>query len=696
MKSKIKNIWQRIRRGFRHEDDYYSETNPGFHSPNRLRNTLIGCALVGVAVGGWLIFWLQSSGILTIDESKLQVIIEYQHSDNSLVFDREGRKIGEFFSNYHVFHPYAKLPKKLVEAVIAIEDRNFFEHRGIDVRGIFRAFLASLKTGRFTQGGSTLTQQVVRNFLLTPEKKVSRKIKEVLFALRLEQYMSKEKILEIYLNALFLGQGAYGAGAAAERHFGKPLDQLEVHELALIAGLFQSPSRYNPHRFPKAARARQQQVLHAMLRSGYLTPADYQYYKRRPIEFKQQASANAVPYFVDTVQEQVEKLLDGKVKGRGLRITTTLDLELQKKVDDVIVRSRDIFELAAQRLVNVKNPDSTMIEAASLVMDHKTGEILAMVGGRDFQRSQFNRALKAKRAPGSSFKPIIYSLALMNGANWSDVAYVSPIVIQNYRPQNHGNEFMTETTLYAALYKSINTPVVELGSKLGIRKVMELAKKMGVRTELKPQAGTLLGGSETTLLDMASVYGTIGNYGEKLEPFMISRITDRDGQLIYERKPSEPERVLPPTIAYLMIDGLQSVFRFGTAARFPEFASWAAGKTGTSNDAKDNWFCGMSRDLTAVVWVGTDENYAFSGSVGANTLALPIWARIMERLKERKKPEPFEVPEGIHYLQVNSQFGFIDVNGINMPFLEGRGPTREGSSLSVIRETGSFRDVLDW
>lgn len=696
MKSTIQNLWQRIREKLYPEEMGSSDTYTGFHKVNRHRHILIGSALLGILMGGWVFYWIQDSGILTIDESKLKVIIDYQHSDNSLVYDRNGQKIGEFFSNYHVFYPYQKIPKKLIEAVLAIEDKNFFDHPGIDVRGIFRASLASLKTGRFTQGGSTLTQQVVRNFLLTPEKKVTRKIKEVLFALRLEQHLSKERIMEIYLNALFLGQGAYGAGAAAERHFGRPLDKLEIHELALIAGLFQSPSRYNPHRFPKAAKARQQQVLLAMRRSGYLTAEEYKDYKERPLQFQQIATANAAPYFIDAVQEQVEKLLDGKVKGRGLRITTTLDLALQKRIDDVIVRSQDIFEHAASRLVGVKNPNHKMVEVASLVLDHKSGEIIAMVGGRDFMRSQFNRALKAKRAPGSSFKPIIYSLALMNGSNWSDVAYVSPIVIQNYRPQNSSNEFMTEATLYQALYKSINTPAVELGSKLGIRKVIELAKKMGVKTELKPQAGTLLGGSEATLLDMASVYGTIANQGEKNEPFMIARITDRDGKVIYEHEKAEPERILPPAISYLMIDALQAVFRFGTAARFPEYARYAAGKTGTTNDAKDNWFCGMSSELTAVVWVGTDENYAFNGAIGGNTLALPIWARIMDRLQERHKSPPFVVPEGVHYLQVNPQFGYIDPNGINMPFLEGRGPTRSDSSLGVVRETGSFRDVLDW
>jgi penicillin-binding protein 1A len=655
--------------------------------------------VLSASVGIWLFTWLQQAGVLHLDESRLKVIIEYQHTDNSIVFARDGRKIGEFYSDYHLFVPYERIPKRLIQAVLAVEDRHFFSHHGIDIRGIARAFLVSLRSGSFTQGGSTLTQQVVRNFLLTPEKTFERKIKEALLAIQLERHLSKERILEIYLNALFLGQGAYGVGAAAERHFGRPLQELELHELALIAGLFQSPSRYNPHKAPEQAQRRQQQVLRAMRKNGFITVAEYHSAKRRKLDFQAQNALNMefAPYFIDAIQEQVEKLLTTDVKGKGLRIHTTLDLDLQLNVNEAVRRSRDMFIQAARKLEGLKNPQEQMVETAALVLDHHRGEVLAMLGGRDFNRSQFNRALKAKRAPGSAFKTVVYAQGLLQGMKWSDMLYVAPVVIQDYRPANHAGDYMTETTLYSAFFRSINTPVVEFGHKLGTKKILDLARRMGIKTELKNQAGTLLGGSELTLMDMASVYATIGNYGEHIEPRMILRITDRDGKVLYDVTNNEPkrERILPAPVAYLLIDALQAVFRYGTASAFGEWAALTAGKTGTTNEAKDNWFCGISDKLTTVVWVGTDTNLPFGGSVGANTLALPLWVRIMEKAHRAYPFEPFVVPEGIVKLKVNPSFGYRDERGIEMPFLEGREPERSDSSLSIVRDSGHYRDYLD-
>ncbi|MCX6131101.1 MAG: transglycosylase domain-containing protein, partial [Proteobacteria bacterium] len=467
--SRAGNFWQRIRALW---DRYSNEADhskgwldTGLRRRHRLNWIFGSIVALGFILFFGILIWLKNAGIMQIDESRLLLIIDYKHADNTLVFDRRGEKIGEFFSDYHVYIPYEKIPTQLVKAVISIEDRHYFEHHGIDMRGIVRALLASLRSGGFTQGGSTITQQVVRNFLLSPEKKFERKIKEALLALELEQHLSKEKILEIYLNALFLGQGAYGVGAAAERHFGRPLAELETHELALIAGLFQSPSRYNPHKSPEQAKRRQRQVLKAMVQNGYLSQADYKKARSKPLIYKSQNQLNTAfaPNFIDAVQELTEKLLTGEVKGKGLRIYTTLDLSLQQDMNEVIKESTPIFSAAAHKLVNVKNPNENMIEAASIILDHSNGDVLAMTGGRDYARSQFNRALKAKRAPGSSFKPAVYAAALMGGSKWSDQVYVSPIMIQDYRPANYADEFLSEATLYSAFYQSINTPVVELG-----------------------------------------------------------------------------------------------------------------------------------------------------------------------------------------------------------------------------------------
>lgn len=696
-------VWQKLLYGWRQLWKRSGDGGGGFMPPsNRKRRILIALgslALVMLCTVGWAILWLRQTGVLHLDESRLLVIIDYKHSDNTLVFDREGTKIGEFFSDYHVFVPYEKIPPQLIQAVLSVEDRHFYEHVGIDFRGIARALFASLRSGSFTQGGSTITQQVVRNFLLTPEKTFERKIKEAILAIQLERHLSKEKILEIYLNALFLGQGAYGVGAAAERHFGRPLQELELHELALIAGLFQSPSRYNPHKAPEQAKRRQRQVLRAMVQNGFISSASYKEAKKKPLEYKTQNQLNTTfaPYFIDAVQEQTEKLLTGEVKGRGLRIYTTLDVKLQEESNQVIDQSTDIFSHAAQKLVNTPPGSQKLVETAAIVMDHESGDILAMIGGRDYARSQFNRALKAKRAPGSSFKPVVYGMALQSGMKWSDMVYVAPVVIQDYRPRNYSGEYLTEATLYNAFYRSINTPVVEMGYRLGTKRIIELAKKMGVRSELKNQAGTLLGGSEVTPIDMAALYATIGNKGVAVEPRMILRITDRDGQVLYSAPPApkKPKQVIPEQIAYLLTDGMRAVFRYGTASHFAEMGAYAAGKTGTTDEAKDNWFCGITPKLTAVVWVGTDSNLAFSGTVAGNTLALPIWVRLIQKARARYPGDDFPVPEGIKALKVNPLFGYLDPAGIEMSFIEGREPKRIESALSVVRDTGNYRDFLD-
>ncbi len=696
---RVKSWWARVR-----WPSSKQEVGPNWlvsNSPRHRRILIIlgSMALVMLCTLGWAFLWLQQTGVLHLDESRLLVIIDYKHSDNTLVFDRNGEKIGEFFSDYHVFVPYEKIPNQLIQAVLAVEDRHYFEHYGIDFRGIARAFFASLKNGSFTQGGSTITQQVVRNFLLSPEKTFERKIKEAILAIQLERHLSKEKILEIYLNALFLGQGAYGVGAAAERHFGRPLQALETHELALIAGLFQSPSRYNPHKAPDQAKRRQRQVLKAMVQNGFLTVPAYKEAKKKALVYKSQNQLNTTfaPHFIDAVQEQTEKLLVGDVKGRGLRIYTSLDVKLQEEVNQVIDQSKDIFSHAAQKLVGVPPNSQRLVETAAIIMDHRNGDILSMIGGRDYSRSQFNRALKAKRAPGSSFKPVVYGMALQTGMKWSDMVYVAPVVIQDYRPRNYSSEYMTEATLFSAFYKSINTPVVEIGYRLGTKRITDLAKRMGVRTELKTQAGTLLGGSEVTPLDMAALYATIGNAGVPVEPRMILRITDRDSKVLYEAPPppKKPKHALPEQIAYLLIDGMRAVFRYGTANKYAEMGAYAAGKTGTTDEAKDNWFCGITPNLTAVVWVGTDSNLAFSGTVAANTLALPLWVKMIQKARPRYPGDDFIIPEGIKTLKVNSQFGFLDPAGMDMSFIEGREPKRMESALSVVRDSGNFRDFLE-
>ncbi len=659
--------------------------------------------LFGSAWGAYS--WFDNLGIWDFDQSQLQVITESKEVDNTLVFDRNGRKIGEFFSNYHVYVPFEEMPKNLINAIVAIEDKNFWSHQGIDIQGMARALWVYLRGSGKRQGASTITQQLVRHFLLSNEKTVSRKFQEIVLALRLERMTTKEKIFEIYANTMFLGNGSYGVGAAAQRYFAKSVKELQTEEAALIAGLFQSPSRYNPVRYPDRAKARQNQVLKAMARLKMMDQKKLAEMIKKPLEYKDYHPLNATvaPYLMDYVEEKARTVLkstNANIKNKGYRIYTTLDSTLQEAARATIEESANLFK-DAERLAlptrdaagDLKKPS---IEGAILVTDPRNGEILAMVGGRDYARSQFNRTVAASRSPGSAFKPVVYSLALERGKKWSDVVFVSPITIETYRPRTPENEYLTETTLLRAFYRSMNGPTVELGQELGLSSVIDHAKKFGFTSEIKREFGSILGSSVVTMVEMARMYSVFANKGTLVKTVSILKIVDRTGNVVYEAQPlaKRSVQVLSPEIAYLMTQGMKDVFRHGTGYRAYQMAEFAAGKTGTSNEAKDNWFCGYTPNLTAVVWVGTDEYTEIPGAAGGATMALPIWEKfITKALKVRETPL-FEKPSSIVSRRVHQNYGHVSSSGITMFFIEGQEPPEEQSALETLDKPGSYRDVF--
>lgn len=669
---------------------------------DKLQSSFVRFALIATLIAiciatGMTFIWLKELGVFDFNDRDLQAILEYKPHDNTIVYDRHGQKIGEFFTAYYIFTPYDQIPKMLIDAVTAIEDRNFYEHSGIDLKAIVRAGLSHLRPNSLRQGASTITQQLVRNFLLSRERTIDRKVREITLALLLEKKLSKEQIMELYLNALFLGNGAYGVGAAAQRYFGKRVQDLESHEMALIAGLFQSPSAYNPHRFPKRAKKRQLLVIRAMVQAGKITMDEAREMARRPLKYQPYHTRNfeTAPYFVDYVRDQTSLILGSNVKNRGLRIYTTLDSELQKMANESLQDAKALFAKARMHLNRLQAQKDDAVEAAMVVTDVKSNQILAMFGGRDYSKSQFNRAVQARRAPGSAFKPIVYSLALELGYRWSDVVYISPVAVDDYRPRNFSHSFLSEATLLRAFYQSINTPVVELGQRLGLNQVLNHAEKLGIKSKLRREAGTLLGSSEVSLLEMATVFASFANSGLKNEPVAILKITDRQGKIIYEAKEPENQEVISPQNAYLMTEGMRSVFKFGTAYRFHGMGDYVVGKTGTTNDARDNWFCGYSSDLVTIVWMGTDDLEGFQSEITANTIALPLWAEFMKRAAAHKVPAPFVAPPGIVSAQVNPNYGHLDQNGVIMYFIEGEEPKQEQSNFTALRSFGGFRNLFD-
>ncbi|MGE0174313.1 MAG: transglycosylase domain-containing protein [Oligoflexales bacterium] len=646
--------------------------------------------------------WLRNLGLLSSEFTELNTITGYEPADATVVFDRNGGQLGEVFSKYQIFVPYEQIPPLLINAIVAVEDRNFFEHQGVDFKAIGRAIYERFTRGEI-QGASTITQQVVRHFLLSKERSFERKAKEILLAINLEKKLSKQKILEIYANSMFLGNGAYGVGAAAQKYFSRDLKDLSESELILMAGLFQSPSRLNPVKYLQRAKVRQKHVLRTMIANRMLTKKRATLLVSQAVRLKPlPANRDIAPFFLDYIEELTQKFLKKNIKNQGLRIYTTLDPSLQRKAEVAIAqKSEQLTSLEKYLNVNttIEQPSApNPIEATLLSIHPQTGEILAMVGGRDYERSQFNRAVHARRQVGSLFKPIVYSLALSRGFRWSDLMYVSKIVIDGYEPQNYSHQYLTETTMLKAFYDSINTPAVEVGYKLGLTNIIEHSRKLGIKSPIREELGTILGSAELTPLEVATAYGTFANNGTVVKPIAIFKITDREGKVLYSNPKAEArsKKVLAPEVAFLMAEGMRNVFTYGTASSYPEMGRFAAGKTGTSNDARDNWFCGFTKDLTTVVWVGSESNNAILRNASGNTLALPMWADFMKSVDPERavEPFPFEQPTNIVSALVNPEFGHLDPEGILMYFIKGTEPTKTRSDLQHISRSGGYRNLF--
>ena len=631
----------------------------------------------------------------------IKKITNWKPRNNTQIYDRNGVLISEQFNDYHIYTPFKSIPPKIVDAIVAIEDRKFWQHPGIDIFAILRASKSLVLTGDISQGASTITQQVVKNLVLTNEKTITRKLREIVLSLYLETVLSKEQIMEIYCNQMFLGFGSYGVAAAAKRYFDKELSNLTNAEAALIAGLFQLPGKYNPLKYPKAAKKRQVEVIAAMQSAGYLNEQSAKEIKKQNLVYTNYTSQTkiAAPYFVDhavLAANQILDELDLNIKDSGLKIYTTLDMELQKLAENTIKNSDKTFSLMERHLIPEKpiKENAHKIEASLLALERKSGKIVAMVGGRNYEKSQFNRSTHAMRAPGSLFKPVTYSLGLKNGKDWNDLYYISPITVGNYRPRTEDAKLFTETTLLSAFYKSVNSPAVTLGSELGMNRVISHAKKLGLETPIKDEAASLLGSSETTMIDIARVYSTFANKGNRIEPYSITKIEDSEGKVIFESQ-STKKQVLDPITAELIQEGMKQVITRGTGYKISHLSQMAAGKTGTSNRSKDNWFAGFTEDLVVVTWLGNDDQNPFSGVISAANTAAPIWGDfVSDSIKKLNTPR-LKRPRNLVGARVNRHYGNLSSNGITMYFHPNRVPKKEKSDLEKLNLGQDLRISLN-
>ena len=548
---------------------------------------------------------------------------------------------------------YDEIPPVLVNAIVAIEDRRFFDHAGVDVAGLTRALLRNAGDERLGQGGSTITQQLVKNTYLSPEKTLQRKYAEAMLAVALERRLSKQDIFALYCNETYLGQrgvvGVRGVKEAAEVFFGKELRDLTLAEAATLAGMIQSPTHYSPLRHPEAAQARRNLVLAAMLENGTITQEQKEAASGEPVRVSPNLNLDnsLAPYFVDYVNRVAEA-------SEGRRVYTTIDLELQELAENALHKQ-------LERLDSVYANRGAKPQAALVALDPHTGEVLAMVGGRDYATSQLNRATDAQRQPGSTFKPFVYAAAVEDGMSPVQLFMDAPREFvydrdKIYRPANYGGGYsMSEVPMRTGLVKSLNVVTVDVALQTGLARIANLAAAFGLpKPERYPALA--LGTKEVTPLQLASAYATFVNEGRRVEPRVITSV---DEPPAVHPLPQAENQVVSPTTAYMITNMLSAVIDHGTArkARGAVPGTALAGKTGTS---RDGWFVGYSPNLVCVVWIGFDDNKQL-GLTGAEA-ALPAWADFMKgaiALRPDLGGEHFECPEGIKFVEIDSQTGLI-------------------------------------
>lgn len=506
------------------------------------------------------------------------------------------------------------LPPHLIQAVLSIEDRRFYSHFGIDPFGVARALVTNL-TSQNMHGGSTITQQLAKNLFLTPERKMKRKIQEAILAVWLETQLTKDEILSAYLNRVYLGGGAYGVEAASRIYYGKSAKDLNLRESATIAGLLKAPSKYSPQANPELSAKRAKTVLMAMKDAGYITDADVKSNstslddERRPVE------GNGERFYSDWIVSDLTGLT-GELPS-DMVVETTMIPEIQTAAENAI-----------KRVLDESGEAKKASQAAVIVMD-TDGAVLAMVGGRDYRTSQFNRAVDALRPPGSSFKPIVYLTALEQGMTPSDMVMDAPVKYGRYKPTNFKNEYFGEVPLEFALARSLNTIAVQLAYNAGIGSVIDTARALGIKADLNRDLSTALGSSGVPPLEMATAYASIARGGYVVVPYGITRIKDTDGRLVYERASFASERRVASeqSIANL-IYMMEGVVQVGTGQGAAIGGYRVAGKTGTSQDFRDAWFNGFSGNLICVVWVGNDDNSSMKAVTGGS-LPAAIWRETM-------------------------------------------------------------------
>jgi len=634
---------------------------------------LTSAVLVGIVVGAFLTLIRDLPEIRSLETFKPSAVTRIYSSDKVL--------LAELFAERRDPVPLSVIPKHLKDAIVATEDRNFYRHSGVDLKGIFRAVIKDIWAREFVEGASTITQQLAKTLFLTSKKTLMRKLKEAVLAFQLERRYTKSEILEFYLNQVYFGSGAYGVESAARIYFGKSVDTLSLSECALIAGMPKAPSFYSPLVNPSRAVVRRNIVLRQMKQSGIISDADYRSAAEAPVLVpEERRKALKAPYFVEYVKPLLESVIGSSGLYReGLVVVTTLSYRLQAAAETAVAGGLGGLE---QRMKQRGEKD-LVPQSALIALDVNTGGILAMVGGRDFFSSPFNRVTSARRQPGSAFKPVAFALAVEKDIPQNQMLLDAPVAFKgadsgkDWRPGNFSGTYKGEITLRKALVLSENIPAVRLIEMLGPSDVAAFAHQLGIDAPLNPNLALVLGASGMSLIELTAAFAVFANRGEWSEPFGVLEVMDRSGRVLWRAKPKK-RVVMSRSGAAIVTNLLEAVIHEGTGRKARVLDRPVAGKTGTTNDFRDALFIGYSPSIATGVWVGNDDYRSLGkGETGARA-ALPIWIEFMQTALSDMPLRYFDIPDDVVSIRMDPDTGAAlprdDSRGVTAFFKKGTEP----------------------
>jgi len=642
---------------------------------------------LGLVVGGWS----RACGNNACPSIARLKSVGYDPAQASKVYAADGRLITDLGEERRTLVPLARISPAVVAAFVVVEDKRFYSHHGVDwVRavGAVRHTLVYLLTRRGrVQGFSTITMQLAGNLwpdvIDRQDRSPQRKLREMHVAFEIERSFDKDHILELYLNQINLGNGAFGIEAAAQRYFGKPAAELNVAEAATLAGIPRSPTRYNPRRNPDLSVERRNLIIQLMAEEGVISVGDAERWKAYPLLLSTRSDYSEVaPYFVEYVRQLLRTRYGSDLYRGGLRIYTTVDLDIQQAAERSLTRQLDEIERNPVRYgkyprasyadyLEKRGEDapslaqSPYLQGLVIVLEARTGRILAMVGGRDYNDSKYNRAVQAIRQPGSTFKPFVYTAALRAGHTWSEIVVDDPISVEMlpgdppWEPQNYDNRFAGPMSLKEAFFESRNIPAIKVGMEIGPQSVIQEVARFGIQTPVPPYPSIYIGSAGVVPLELISAYSAFATMGTRVTPNAIERVEDRNGRVLWAPT-ARTETVMDSALAWLILDGLRDVVRRGTAAASvgSQFSVPAGGKTGTTNDYADVWFVGFTPDLVAGIWIGMDAPERIMDNAQGGRLAAPAWAAMMKDVYERRPaPAPWPRPDGLTFVEVDRQTG---------------------------------------